>query len=191
MRASTVPAALLVLALAGCSANAPTAPTAIAASASTAGTYTTPGSETGIAAHPSAQPRPIKGECEASYAEPPVVTLPLIRHISVGTCQLSHLGRVSLRTVAEINVATGIQVAEATLTAANGDQLLATSVGTGTPIGPIVHFAGTATVIGGTGRFASAIGEMAVVGTSDSTTGDARFSYDGWITYDASERRRP
>ena len=191
MRASTAPAALLVLALAGCTGNVPTAPTTMVA-ASPAGTYTAPAFETGIAAHESAPPRPIKGWCEAAYAEPPVVAPPLIRHVSIGTCQLSHLGRVSLRTEAQINLATGIQVAQATLTAANGDRLRVTSVGTGIPTGPTtVRFTGTATLIGGTGRFANATGEMAVEGVANNVTGDARFSYDGWISYDASDQSRP
>lgn len=41
------------------------------------------------------------------------------------TCQLSHLGRVSLRTVAEVNTAIGVQVAEITYTAARGEMLFA------------------------------------------------------------------
>jgi hypothetical protein len=191
MRASIVPTALFVLALAGCTGNAPTAPTTLPA-ASLAGTHTAQAFESGIAAQKSPAPLPIQGRCEASYAAPPVVAPPFIRHVSVGTCQLSHLGRVSLRTEAEINLATGVQVAAVTFTAANGDRLRVSSVGTGTPTGTTtVHFIGTATIVGGTGRFASATGEMAVEGDVDSATGDARFSYNGWITYDASDRSRP
>lgn len=77
-------------------------------------------------------------------------------------------------------------------TAANGDLLRATSVGSGTPTGPTtLRFTGTASITGGTGRFASATGEMSVEGTADNVSGDARFSWDGWITYDASGRSRP
>jgi hypothetical protein len=188
MRVSTVPAALLVLALAGCSGSAPTAPTAFPA-ATTSAVQTV---ETGPAAHESAQPRPIQGECEAGNAEPPVVAFPLMSFVAVGTCQFSHLGQATLRTVGERNLLTGVQVAEATLTAANGEQLHLTSAGTGVPTGPTtISFTGTATIIGGTGRFASSTGEMAVEGTSDSTTGVTQLSYDGWITYKASDRRRP
>jgi hypothetical protein len=82
-----------------------------------------------------------------------------------------------------------VQTSEVTFTAANGDRLHASSVGTGTLTGPTtVSFTGTATIIGGTGRFANATGEMAVEGTVDNATGDARLSYDGWIVYNASDR---
>jgi hypothetical protein len=189
MRASIAPAALFAVALAGCSGNVPTAPTAPAVPP--AGTFIAPAVEAGRpVTQQSAAPRPIAGHCEATYAEPPVVDPPFVRHISVGTCQLSHLGQVRLRTEAELNFAIGVQTSEVTFTAANGDRLHASSVGTGTPTGPTtVSFTGTATIIGGTGRFANATGEMAVEGTVDNATGDARISYDGWIVYDASDRR--
>jgi hypothetical protein len=190
MRLSTIPPALLVIALAGCAADVPTAPTATAPP-SLAGTYTAAPIETGMAALDSTR-RPINGRCEATYAEPPVVAFPFIRHVSTGACQLSHLGRVTLRTEAEINLVTGVQLSQVTFTAPNGDRLRASSVGTGTPAGPTtIRFSGTSSITGGTGRFAGATGEMSVEGTVDNASGDARFSYDGWITYDASGRSHP
>jgi hypothetical protein len=132
---------------------------------------------------------PIRGTCEATLAEPPVFTPPILRQVSTGTCQLSHLGRVSLWTVAEINTATLAQVAEITYTAASGDMLFANSTGAATPGAPgILHFTGITTLTGGTGRFAGAAGEMMASGTLDMATGNASFSYDGRISYSAGNR---
>lgn len=37
------------------------------------------------------------GLVPGDVCRPPVVAPPIVRHVSIGTCQLSHLGRVSLR----------------------------------------------------------------------------------------------
>ncbi len=180
MRTSIASAALLALVAAGCTGEAPTTP----------GDAAVP--PQALIANSKAATRPFTGTCEADYAAPPVVTPPILRHVSVGTCTVSHLGRATLRTEAELNLATGVQVAQATLTAANGDQLHLNSIGTGTPAGPAtVTFAGTATVVGGTGRFSNAAGEAAVEGTTNAATGNARFTYDGSVAFDAGDRRRP
>jgi hypothetical protein len=132
---------------------------------------------------------PISGTCQASLAEPPVFTPPILHQVSTGTCQLSHLGRVSLRTVAQINVAIGVQVAEITYTAASGELMFASSIGTATPgAAGILHFTGVTTIIGGTGRFTGASGVMNATGTLDSSTGNASFSYEGQIAYSAGSR---
>ncbi len=179
MRRSTAPAVLLVLTLVGCGADAPTAPIPDA-----------PALNRAAAAHPAAPARSMKGSCEAQSAEPPVLIFPILHQVATGTCQLAHLGRASLRTVARLNILTGVQMAEITYTAANGDLLYATSIGTGTPTGPTtIEFSGTTTIIGGTGRFTNATGVMAAAGTSNTATGITFISYDGWITYDAADRR--
>jgi hypothetical protein len=172
MRASTAPAVLLALALAGCGTDAPTAPLPEASALDGA-----------LASRQEAPQRPIKGRCESTYAEPPVFAFPFLRQVSVGTCQFTHLGRTGQHTVQELNVVTGIAVSEITFTAANGDLLYATSIGTGTPAGPITTFAGVSTITGGTGRFTTATGVMDVAGTVNTVTGDASITYDGWIAY--------
>lgn len=65
-------------------------------------------------------------------------------------------------------------------TAADGDILRATSVGTNTPNGPGVAFRATMTFIGGTGRFANAIGEAHVDGAAGSVTISSSCRLDGW-----------
>ena len=47
---------------------------------------------------------------------------------------------------------------------------------------------GTVTISGGTGRFTSASGTLAVNGTADNVSGTGSSRYDGWIDYDASDR---
>jgi hypothetical protein len=128
--------------------------------------------------------RPPEGSCEAETVEVEPISPTIIRRVSVGTCQFSHLGRTGLLSIAYGNLATLEQEAEHTFTAANGDLLNATSVGTGafTPLAT-VHFTGVTTISGGTGRFANATGVMAAVGTVDLATGDASLSYDGWIAH--------
>jgi hypothetical protein len=132
--------------------------------------------------------RPLSGTCETRFDPPPFPLPPVIRQVDTGTCQLAHLGRATLHAVQEIDLATGTQVSvEFTLTAANGDVLRATNVGTSVPNGPGVTFQGTTTFIGGTGRFANATGEARIEGTASFLTNTASFMVvDGWIAWKAS-----
>lgn len=177
MRASTAPATLLVLALAACAGDAspitaPDAPTLARASArSTA-----------------APARPIRGSCELTVSPLPS-SPPIIRQTDTGTCQLSHLGRTAYAGVLELNLATGTQRGERTLTAANGDVLRVVAVGTSTPSGPgLVSFVATLTFVGGTGRFANATGQARGEGTANLAIRRTSVTIDGWIAYDASDR---
>lgn len=176
MRAFGITTTVLSLCIVACDAT-PTAPSAV--------------EPVFARSHAAVADVPIRGSCEATFAEPPVFTPPILRQVSTGTCQLSHLGRVRLRTVAEVNTAIGVQVAEITYTASSGDLLFATSIGTATP-GPtgVLHFTGATTLTGGTGRFSGASGEMTATGTLDPATGNASFSYDGRITYAAADHVR-
>jgi hypothetical protein len=173
MRWSTAPAVLLTFVLAGCGSDAPTA---LAPEG--------PSSNHAIETHGAVSSRPIKGRCEVETVEVQPISPTTIRRFSVGTCQLSHLGRTRLLSVANTNLVTLDQDGQHTFTAANGDLLYATSVGTGTLIPPAtVHFAGATTISGGTGRFANATGVMQVEGLSNLAAGSSSFSYDGWIAY--------
>jgi hypothetical protein len=173
MRAFTVPAVLLALALAGCGADAPTAALPDASAFGSA-----------LANRHAAPQRPIQGHCDAETVEVEPISPTVISRVSVGTCQLSHLGRTGLLSVARTNLITLEQEAEHTLTSASGDLLYATSAGTGTLTPPAtINFAGVTTISGGTGRFANATGVMQAVGTSNLAAGHSSFTYDGWIAY--------
>jgi len=127
--------------------------------------------------------RPWTGECKVEATFTGATTL----HIA-GTCQLAHLGRVSV--VAEQTIepgATGIIYRNtATYTAPNGDELRTTNVGVATPNADGLTLGGTETAVGGTGRFADASGSAALAGsvrfTSASTT-IGGYSLDGRLSF--------
>lgn len=132
--------------------------------------------------------RPLVGSCELSFSPaPPSQPAPppgVIRQIDVGTCQLSHLGRTAYAGVLEIDFANGTQRGTRTLTAANGDQLFLTAVGTSAPSGPGMRsIAATLTITGGTGRFANARGELHATGTANLITSTTVSEFEGWIAY--------
>jgi hypothetical protein len=173
MRWSTAPAVLLTFALAGCGSDDPTAVVADG-----------PSFSRGLVAQRAAPSRPIAGDCEVATVEVQPISPGVVRRVSVGTCQLSHLGRTQLLSVASTNLVTLDQEGEHTFTAANGDLLYATSAGTGSLTPPTtIRFTGVTTISGGTGRFANATGVMQVEGLSDLAAGFSSFSYDGWIAY--------
>jgi hypothetical protein len=131
----------------------------------------------------------VSGSCETTPVAPPVVVFPILRQEDTGICQLSHLGRTVLHAFRVVNLANGTQVAQITYTAANGDVLRTTAVGTSSPPGPTSFlFTGTTTIVGGTGRFANATGALQAEGEVNLITANASISYDGWIAYDASDR---
>ncbi len=180
MRASTALSTLSTLVLAACAGDSgiPTSPPTLSRS-----------NEVAQDAREHGQSRPFSGSCVAQTAGPATFVFPIRTQLSIGTCQLSHLGRTSLRTLQHVNVVTGDEVAELTYKAANGDKLFATNVGTSAPTGPTtIAFSGTNTVTGGTGRFDDATGTFSASGTADLATGAAAFAYDGWIAYEASNR---
>ncbi len=175
MRGFTFPAALLTIAAAGCAPESPTA--------------ATPGAPVlARAAGQAPAARPISGHCDLTVSPLPS-SPPLIRQTDTGTCQLTHLGRTTFEGVLELNLATGTQRGERTLTAANGDILRVVSVGTSTPSGPgLVSFVGTFTFGGGTGRFVNATGQARGEGTANLITRATSLTLDGSISYDASDR---
>lgn len=143
---------------------------------------------TGAAAR-GTEARHVTGSCETTPIAPPIVTFPILRQEDTGVCQLSHLGRTELHTSRVVNLVTGTQVAEIIYTAANGDELRATAFGKSDPPGPTsFRFTGTTTIVSGTGRFASATGELQAQGVVSLATANASIAYDGWITYAASDR---
>lgn len=176
MRSFTFPAVLLTIATAGCAPELPTAATLPGAPALARAASQAPAA------------RPISGHCDLIVSPLPSAP-PLLRQTDTGTCQLSHLGRTTYEGVLELNLATGTQRGERTLTAANGDVLRLVSVGTSAPSGPgLVSFVATFTFVGGTGRFANATGQARGEGTANVAARTTALTLDGWIAYDASDR---
>lgn len=174
MRASLPSALLFSLALAGCAEDA---------------TRITGPLVPGDAVH-GLVARPLDGGCETTFNPPPLPLPPVHRQVDTGTCQLSHLGRVSLYGEQDINFAAGTQSGVRTFTAANGDVLYAVNAGTSAPGGPgLVNFSTTLTFTGGTGRFEHATGQAHATGTANLIARRTVLTItDGWIAYDASDR---
>jgi len=173
MRTLTFTAALLAFGLAGCGTDALTGSLPDASVLGSA-----------LANHHAAPERPIGGTCSAETVGVEQISPTVISRVSVGTCQVSHLGRTELLSLARTNLITLEQEAEHTLTSASGDLLYATSAGIGTLAPPAtVDFTGVTTFTGGTGRFANATGVMQAVGPSNLEAGHSIFTYDGWISY--------
>ena len=166
--------------------------TVLAACASETVTNPTPESTLQQTTSKTVASQTLKGNCETRF-DPPPFPLPAVhRQTDTGTCTLSHLGAATIYSVQDINFATGSQVSvELWFTAANGDVLLASNVGTSVANGPTVQFQGTMTFVGGTGRFANATGEARVAGSADLLNHTAQLKFvDGWLAYSASDRSK-
>lgn len=181
MRNSIAPVVLLMLGLGACSSDV-TAPKSSGLAVGSAKRSSAPSGIT----------RPFSGTCELTFTPPPFPLPPVFQSIDDGTCLFTELGKTDFHGVQQINFAAGTQSGERTLTAANGDILRLTHVGTSTPIGPgLVRFRATATFVGGTGRFTNATGQIVGTGVANLATRTSVATFEGSITYDASDRRHP
>jgi hypothetical protein len=90
---------------------------------------------------------------------PPILT---ISGIQEGTA--SHLGRFTATSVDVVNETNNTATGTLYFTAANGDRLLTTTIGAENSFTPpnISHVTSTATIVGGTGRFAGATGSLTI-----------------------------
>ena len=127
--------------------------------------------------------RPWKGVCDVDAVFTSQTML-----LITGTCQLAHLGRVTMVAYQTIEPgASGIAYTNTTTyTAANGDELRTTNVGVATPGASGLALSGTETAVGGTGRFANANGTAHLEGGvaftgPTSTTGS--YELNGMLEY--------
>jgi hypothetical protein len=103
---------------------------------------------------------------------------------SEGTGTASHLGHYELFTDLTLVLAKGSGTEEIAMKAANGDLLYATATTQGIPRadGVTVDVVETATIIGGTGRFAGATGDFVARCVVNQATGIAIGAFEGSIT---------
>jgi hypothetical protein len=175
----TIAPALLIMSLVGCGSEKG-APTTTAGSISPSSAPEQSRQERSV---------PISGNCVLTFNPAPVPLPPVITQTDVGECRFSHLGHSTVTGVQSINFAAGTQEGQRTFTAANGDRLEMTHVGTSAPAGPgLVRFQSTATIVGGTGRFANARGQVTNEGTANLVTRTTTAATEGTIIYDASDR---
>jgi hypothetical protein len=131
------------------------------------------------------QVRPMAGVCSTTFSVQPAGEIAID-----GICQLTHLGTAeyhATQTVTPNPDGTVHITVTGFYTAANGDILRSTVVGTGRFTGPsTVMFTTTETFVGGTGRFASATGvtnDSGAASFTGPTTGVSTYSSDGSISY--------
>lgn len=99
-----------------------------------------------------------------------------------GTGNVTHLGRVTWSSTHCTYLLEGrFGDADLRIKAANGDQLFATYEGV--PTGPTT-FEDHMIVLGGTGRFEGASGQVAEQGSFNPDTGAIQLNGTGWISYD-------
>ena len=150
----------------------------------------TPTSPTGMPLAPARTQRnatqlPLRGSFTAadrSTFAPPNLLLQ-----GTGEGNATHLGRFTAVITDVVNPATASSTGTFDVTAANGDQLFATTAGGEDQFTPpnISHVTLVATIVGGTGRFASATGTFTVERTATidfaAGTSTATGSFDGHI----------
>ena len=104
-----------------------------------------------------------------------------------GEGNATHLGRFTAAITDVVNPATASSTGTFDVTAANGDQLFATTTGGEDQFTPpnVSHVTLVATIVGGTGRFASATGTFTIERTATinfaAGTSTATGSFDGHI----------
>ena len=121
-------------------------------------------------------------------ADQAVVAPPTVLIQGTGEGNGTHLGRFTLTITQVVNLATATGTGTFDFTAANGDQLFTTTAGGEDRFTPpnVSHVTLVATIVGGTGRFASASGTFTMERTAiiDFATGASTStgSFDGYIT---------
>jgi hypothetical protein len=126
---------------------------------------------------------PFKGSLEGDVTITPL-TPPYLQVDVEATGNATHLGRFSLDIPHQVNRANGTASGSYEFTAANGDMLFADFTGQATPTETpgILYIEETATITGGTGRFAGATGSFTVERLFDTIAGTTIGSFEGTIS---------
>jgi len=128
---------------------------------------------------------PFKGSLEGDVTEAfdPATGLVNVDIDAAGAA--TQLGRFTLDIPHVVNPATHTAVGTYQFTAANGDTLTADFTGHATPIAPgVLYIEETATITGGTGRFAGATGSFTTERLFDMVAGTTAGSFKGTISSD-------
>jgi hypothetical protein len=126
---------------------------------------------------------PFKGELAGTASITPLGG-PIVAVEIEATGTATYLGRFTLRAPHVVNQATLTATGTYLITAANGDTITADLAGTATMVEPpnVISISETATVTGGTGRFAGATGSIAVERIFNRATGVTTGTLRGWIS---------
>jgi hypothetical protein len=125
---------------------------------------------------------PFKGSLEGTVTVTPLDP-PIAFVVIEATGSASHLGAFTLEFAHLVNQATRTAAGTYVITAANGDTVTADATGQATLVAPgVLTVAETATITGGTGRFAGASGSFTVERTFFVATGVTTGSFTGTIS---------
>lgn len=111
------------------------------------------------------------------------VSFPFLSVRMEGTGEATHLGNYTavIDFRVDLRAPTSPAVGSFTFTAANGDTIIGDLVGRASIVSGIATVAETATITGGTGRFATATGSFVTARTVVQATGITSGSFDGTI----------
>jgi hypothetical protein len=125
---------------------------------------------------------PFKGRLEGAATITPG-TPPFLSVSVEGTGNATHLGRFTVEIPHVVNAATRTSTGTYEFTAANGDTLTAGFTGQATLTAPgLLSIVETATITGGTGRFADATGRFTVTREFNQVTGVTTGSFEGTVS---------
>ena len=124
-----------------------------------------------------------KGRLEAVETHTPLAP-PFVMIDVDAAGEATHLGKFTLDIEASLNFKTKAAVGSYEFTAANGDTLTADFTGKASPtaVPGVLYIEETATITGGTGRFAGATGSFTVERLFDTVTGTTVGSFEGTIS---------
>jgi hypothetical protein len=130
------------------------------------------------------EPVPFKGSLEGNVTVTQLAP-PFVMADVEATGNATHLGLFTLDIPHVVNRADRTAAGTYEFTAANGDTLTADFTGVAVLIAPgILYIEETATITGGTGRFAGATGSFTSERLYDTVAGTTTGSFDGTISYD-------
>jgi hypothetical protein len=126
---------------------------------------------------------PFKGSYEGDVTVTPL-TPPSVSVLVDATGNATQLGRFSLDIPHVVNRANSTAIGSYEFTAANGDTLFADFTGQATPTSTpgVLYIVETATITGGTGRFAGATGSFISERLFDTINGTTIGSFEGTIS---------
>lgn len=120
----------------------------------------------------------LSGTVTVTLVNPPIASV-----FIEATGNATHLGHFTLEVPHTVNQATRVGQGTYVFTAANGDTLTAAFTGQATLLAPgVLSTSETATITGGTGRFAGATGTFAAERTFFVATGVTTGSFEGTIS---------
>ena len=126
---------------------------------------------------------PLKGNFEGTSARTPLDP-PFVQDVITASGEATHLGRFDMVATAVVNLPTRSAIGTYEFVAANGDTLTATFTGASEPTATpgVILITETATITGGTGRFAGATGSFTSERLYDTIAGTTIGSFEGTIS---------